>query len=193
LKNTLAEQLPFTDRLLPQVLDARMKSDAFGPLMATPLMVMSEVFPLDRVTLCDAVLDPRAALPKEILAGLAATTPLVPKPETAMVCGLLLSESLKFKIAARVPVAVGAKMMFALQLAAGARVAPQVLLKIVKSPGLVPLKLRLLILIAALFPFVRVTAFCPLLFPIATAAHVRLAGEALVAPPEDPEPESATI
>lgn len=193
MKNNVAEQVPFTERLLPHVLDERMKSDALAPLMAMPLMVMGEVFPFDRVMLCAAVLDPRAALPKETLAGLAVTTPLVPKPDTAMVCGLLLSESVKFKIAVRVPVAVGPKRMFALQLVAGASVAPQVLLKTVKSPGFVPLKVRLPILIAAPFPFVKVTVFWPLLLPIATAAQVRLAGETELAPPDDPEPERGTI
>jgi hypothetical protein len=105
----------------------------------------------------------------------------------------LLAESLKFKIAARVPVAVGPKTMFTLQLAAVARVAPQVLLKIAKSPGFAPLKLKPLMLMAAPLPLVRVTVFCPLLFPMATAAQLRLEGDTEPALVDDPEPERATV
>lgn len=177
LKSTVAEQLPLTERVLPQVLAERTKSEALAPLTETPLMVMDEVFPFDRRMDCAAVLLPNAVLPKATLVGLAATTPLVPKPERATVCGLLLSESLKFRIAPRVPTAVGPKRIFTVQLAAAARVVPQVLLKMEKSPGFVPLKLMLLMLMPVPLPFVRVTIFCPLLLPIATAAQVRLAGE----------------
>lgn len=189
----MAEQLAFTERVLPQVVADRTKSDALAPPMETPLMVIGAVFPFDRVMDCDAVLVPNAVLPKARADGLAATTPLVPRPERATACGLLLSESLKFRIAVRVPVAAGPKMIFTVQVAAGARVVPQVLLKMEKSPGFVPLKLMLLMLMAAPFPFVRMTAFCPLLLPMATAAQVRLEGETELAPVDDPEPERATI
>jgi hypothetical protein len=55
------------------------------------------------------------------------------------------------------------------------------LLKIEKSPGLAPLKVRLLIVIAVAFPLVNVTTFCPPLLPIATAAHVTVGGETVAA------------
>jgi hypothetical protein len=55
------------------------------------------------------------------------------------------------------------------------------LLKIEKSPGFAPLNVMLPIVIAVAFPFVSVTTFCPPLFPIATAAHVTVAGETVVA------------
>lgn len=54
--------------------------------------------------------------------------PLVAKPESAIVCGLLVSESLKFNVAVRVPSAVGPKTMLAVQLDAGAIVLPHVVL-----------------------------------------------------------------
>lgn len=120
-------------------------------------------------------------LPNAMLVGLAATTPLVPRPERATVCGLLPSESVKFKVAVRVPVAVGPKRMFAVQLAPAASVVPQVLLKMVKSPGFAPVKVMLLILMMAVPGFVSVTTFCPPLDPIATAAQVSLAGETVAA------------
>ena len=120
-------------------------------------------------------------LPKAMLDGLTATAPLVPKPETDTVCGLLLSESAKFNVAVRVPVAVGPKMMFAVQLAPAARVTPQVLLKTEKSPGLAPLKVMLLMLMADGLEFVSVTTFWPPLDPRTTAAQVTAEGEAVAA------------
>src|SRR5579862_3746454 len=116
-----------------------------------------------------------------MLEGLAATTPLVPRPESATLCGLLLSESLKFNVAVRVPLAVGPNTTFAVQLAPAASVVLQVLLKIAKSPGFAPLKVMQLILMVAVPGFVSVTVFCPPLEPIATAAQVSLAGETVAA------------
>ncbi len=67
--------------------------------------------------------------------------------------------------------------MFTVQLLEAASVAPQVLLKIAKSPGLVPPIVRLETVIAVVLPFVSVTTFWPLLFPSATLPQLRLAGE----------------
>ena len=191
MKRMTAEQVPATDRLVPHVVLVRTKSDAFTPVTAMPLIVMGDVLPFDKLTETAAELVPSGVPPNEMVDGLAATTPLVPRPERAMVCGLLLSESLKSRTAVRVPVEVGPNIMFAVQLAPAVRVAPHVLLKTVKSPAFVPLKLRLPILIAAAFPFVRVTVFWPLLVPTATAAQLNVAGETALAPPDDPTPESA--
>ena len=116
-----------------------------------------------------------------MLEGLAAITPLVPRPDSETICGLLVSESAKFSVAVRVPVAVGPKRMLAVQLAPAASVAPQVLLNTVKSPGLVPLKVMPLILIAAVPGLVRVMTFCPPLDPIVTAAQLTLAGDTVAA------------
>ena len=56
--------------------------------------------------------------------------PAVPVPESATVWGLLVAESLKFKVAVRVPVAVGEKTIVAVQAAEAARLVPHVLLEI---------------------------------------------------------------
>jgi hypothetical protein len=157
-----------------------------------PLIVMGEVFPFESVMACAEVLVPRTVLAKAMLVGLAATMPVVPVPERVIACGLLPSESLKLRIAARVPVAVGPKTIFAVQLAPAASVAPQVLLKTVKSAGLAPLKLMLLKLIGTAFAFVSVTTFCPLFVPTATAAHESEEGEAAAAPVDAPDPDRAT-
>jgi hypothetical protein len=58
----------------------------------------------------------------------AAVEPPVPSPVSETFWGLELSESLKFSVAVRVPATVGAKTMFAVQLAEAASVVPQVLL-----------------------------------------------------------------
>lgn len=124
---------------------------------------------------------PTSALPKARLDGLAATTPVVPRPEMDTVCGLLVSESAKFNVAVRVPVAVGPKTMFAVQFAPAVRVAPQVLLKTEKSAGFAPVNVMLPMLISNALVFVSVTVFWPPLDPTATAAQVTLEGEVVAA------------
>jgi hypothetical protein len=92
-----------------------------------------------------------------------------------------LPESLKFKVALRVPVAVGPKTRFTVQVAEAASVEPQVLLKTAKSPGFAPESVMLLIVIGVAFPLVNVITFCPPLFPMATDAQLWLVGETVTA------------
>jgi hypothetical protein len=61
----------------------------------------------------------------------------------------LLAVSVKVNVAVRVPVVVGLKMIFAVQLADAARLVPHVLLKIEKSAALAPVTAMLLMEIAA--------------------------------------------
>jgi hypothetical protein len=103
--------------------------------------------------------------------------PPVPSPESATVWGLGLALSLKLRVAVRVPLTVGAKMMFAVQLAETARLDPHVLELIRKSCGFVPLNVMLLIVRVAVPLFVNVTTFWAPLFPTATEAQLRLVGE----------------
>lgn len=83
LKKTVAEQLPFTETVVPQVVPERTKSDALAPPTEMLLTLIGDVIPFDRTMVCDTVLVPNAVLPKVTLAGLAETTPLVPKPDRA--------------------------------------------------------------------------------------------------------------
>jgi hypothetical protein len=178
LKTTVAEQLAAAARLAAQVVPEIVKSEALAPVVAIPLMVTVVARPLANVADCDALLDPTMVPAKGRLVGLTVTLlGAAPRPVRAMVCGLLPSESLKFRVAVRVPVAVGPNRIFAVQLAPAANVAPQVLVKTEKSPGLAPLKVMLPMVIAVAFPLVRVATFCPPLLPIATAAHEMLAGD----------------
>jgi hypothetical protein len=86
---------------------------------------------------------------------------------------------LKFNVAVRVPVAVGPKITFAVQLAEGAIAVPQVWLNIWKSPGFVPVNVMLVTVIDEVLLFVSVTTFWPLLLPTGTVFQVRLVGEAV--------------
>jgi hypothetical protein len=179
----LAVQLAEATRLVPQVLLEIEKSPAFVPEIATLLMVIEVERLLVSVADCVALAAPTVVLEKVKLVGLLETLPLglVPKPVSVMVCGLLPSESLKFSVALRLPVVVGTKDMFAVQLAEAAREEPQVLLYILKSPGFAPVSVTLEIVIAAAFPLVSVTTFWPPALPTATETQLRVLGETVAA------------
>ena len=102
-------------------------------------------------------------------------------PESPTLCGLPVPVSVNLSVALRAPATVGAKMMFAVQLAEAARLAPHVLLKMVKSPGLVPEMAMLLMVMAVVPLLVSVTAFCAPAPPTGTAAQLRLVGETVAA------------
>ena len=100
-------------------------------------------------------------LPNAKLVGLAATIPIeaVPLPESATLCGLLLAESIKLKVAVRVPVDSGLKRIVTVQLAWAARLDPQVLLEIRKSAELVLVIATLLIVMEVASPFDSIADF----------------------------------
>ena len=183
LKTIDAVQFAEAARLVSHVLVEIVKSAAFVPEIAILLIVTAEVRPLLKVADCAALLDPTPVLANVSVAGLAATLPLaaVPVPDKATVCGLPVAESLKLSVAVRPPVVVGAKIMFAVQLAATARLVPQVFEKISKSPGLVPVSVMLLMVMAVVLPLVSVIAFCAPFPPTGTETQLRLVGEAVTA------------
>jgi hypothetical protein len=135
LNTTAAEQLAEAARLVPQVVAATANSAAFVPVMVMLLIVTGVLSPLASVTDFEPLLDPSAMPSKERLVGLTATAlGAVPRPVRATVCGLPTSESLKFSVAVRVPMAVGPNTIFTVQLVPAASVEPQVLLKTVSFP-----------------------------------------------------------
>ena len=96
-----------------------MKSAELAPVIATLLMVI-ETSPLFvNVTDFAALTLPSETLAQLRLDGLTVTliVGVVPSPESATVCGLLLAESIKLKVAVRVPVASGLKRIVTVQLA----------------------------------------------------------------------------
>jgi hypothetical protein len=132
LKTTAAAQLEDLTRVEPHVLLDMVKSAALAPEMAMLLIEMDELVPLDNVADCDALLDPMLRVPNERVDGLIATLPvvLVPRPDTAMVCGLPLPLSVKLSVAERVPDVDGAKTTLTVQLAEAAKLVLHVLEKI---------------------------------------------------------------
>jgi hypothetical protein len=90
---------------------------------------------LCKVIVWGALASPTIVDPKERLLGVTVALTMVPVPDNATVWGLLLALSVKTNVAVRVPVAVGWNTMLAVQLDEAARVAPQKLSTIAKSPA----------------------------------------------------------
>lgn len=159
---------------------------AFVPVKDEALSVTELDVPFVTVMVCDELVEPSLTVPKLRLVGLALTVPVleppVPVPETATCCGLLASLSVKVRVAARVPAAVGLKSMPMVQVEEAARLMPQLFWLIAKSAALVPANLMLLMLTAELPVLVRVTDFAPLVLPTATGPHVTEVGEAETLP-----------
>src|ERR1019366_2063487 len=77
-------------------------------------------------------------------------------PERDRFWGLLPAVSVNARVAIKVPPAVGLKTTLAEQIAAAARLTPQVLLKIAKSTAFVPEMVTLPMVMAAVVPSLRV-------------------------------------
>ena len=86
-----------------------------------------------------------------------AALPDEPLPARATVCGLFPAASLKVRVAVREPVAVGLNVILTVQLADPARLAPQVLVAIAKSPAFAPERTTLVMAMAVVPPLVSVT------------------------------------
>lgn len=122
-------QLAEAPRLDPQLLLVIRKSPGSAPETEIPLIVIEEPVPLLNVAVCAPLVEPTLTDPKERELGPIVTEPLdppEPSPVSATVCGEFVAESLKFSVAVRVPLAVGANTMLAVQLAPAARLDPQV-------------------------------------------------------------------
>ena len=88
--------------------------------------------------------------------------------------------------------AVGVNVMLTVQLAEPARLVPQVLAEIAKSPGFVPDSATLLIAMALVPPLVRVTVWAAVVAPVVVEAKVRLVG-ATVEFAANPVPDKVTV
>jgi hypothetical protein len=196
LKTTLAEQLAAAARLAPHVLVDMAKSPAFVPPMVMPLMVIDDLVPLLSVADCAALVEPTAVFGKPALVGDTVTLPedaVAPVPDNATVCGLFVAESAIVNVAAREPVVVGLNAIETEQLVDAARLLPQVLLEIEKSPELVPVSEMLLIVIDELLPLVKVVDWVPLLEPTLIVPNDRVVGLLLTLPVEPPVPNPVSV
>jgi hypothetical protein len=125
LNTTLTEQVALTAKLAPQVLLEIVKSAEFVPVIATLLIEKAAALTFFSVVDFAPLLEPRLMAPNARDVG-ETDAPTVPRPESATVCGLPLAVSLKFRVAVRVPVVVGAKTTLTVQLLDAARLVPQV-------------------------------------------------------------------
>jgi hypothetical protein len=99
---------------------------------------------------------------------------------------------LKATVAVRAPTAVGVKVTLMVQLALAATLEPQVLLAMLKSPGLAP-EVEMELMVRALVPvLVRVTVCGGLVVPTVWLANGRVVGDRLTKPVV-PVPFSATF
>jgi hypothetical protein len=117
-----------------------------------------------------------------------------PVPERAAVCGLLVAESETVSVAARDPLTVGLNETETVQLADAARLVPQDLLEMRKSPGFVPVIEILLIVIDELVPLFRVAVWVVLVEPTFTEPNEKEVGLMVTDPLEPPgaNPDRAT-
>ncbi len=192
LKVMLTMQLADPARLAPQVSPAIVKSPLLDPEIATLLMLIAAGPPLLSVTVWAALVAPTVVAANGRLAGATVAFAGEPTPDNATICGLLPAPSVNVSVAVREPAAVGLKVMLTVQVADPARLAPQVLPAIAKSPLLDPEIATLLILIAAGPPLLSVTVWAALVSPTVVAANVRLPG-ATVAFAGEPTPDNATV
>ena len=192
LKATETEHAAEAARLAVQVDAEMVKSVALAPAMAMLLSVMA-AGPFDNVTDCDALPDPTDVLAKERLEGetdaLEAANPV---PDRATACGLLVAESVKVRVAVRVPDAVGLKTTVAEQPAPAPRLAVQVVPEMVKSAASAPVMAIPLMVIAVVRPLLSVADCDALLAPTTVEAKDRLAG-LTVTVPAAPRPVKATV
>lgn len=104
------------------------------------------------------------------------TADVPPVPANPTTCGVLLAASLKVIVPVRRPVAVGVKVTDMVQVPEPARLVPQVLLEMAKSPALVPPTVMLLIARATGPLFANVTDCAALVAATAVAGKFRLVG-----------------
>src|SRR6266568_3815869 len=195
LNTTLTEQLAAAARLVPQVWPEIAKSPGLLPPMLMLLMVMEELVPLLSLVLCAALVEPTAIFVNPRLVGDTVTLPdaVPPVPVRLAVCGLLLAVSETVNVAARDPDTVGLKTMLIVQPVDAARLLPHVLLAIVKSPGFVPVKEMLLIVIAELVLLASVAVCDALVEPTLTDPNEKDVGLMETVLLRTPVPESATV
>src|SRR5664279_2444681 len=106
-------------------------------------VIVNVVLPV-LVSVVGSTLDPPSpTVPKFSLGGEKLTT--VPAPARRTVCGLASALSLIERVAVRIPICIGVKVTFTVQLAPGATELPQLLVW-EKSPEFAPLIVMLVIL-----------------------------------------------
>lgn len=113
------------------------------------LMPIDAAPPLLSITDCGELVEPTATAVNVTAPGDTLALGATPVPVSATVCGLFVAESLKVRMALRVPAPDGVKATVTVQLAEGLRLAPHVLPTTAKSVEYVPVIEVLMFEIAA--------------------------------------------
>jgi hypothetical protein len=171
-------QLLDPPRLDPQVLPAIAKSPGSAPAIATLSKEIVVVPSLCNVTVWTALGEPTSSALKDSACGATVNVLIFPVvvPESDTLCDGLNPEWLMVKVASRVPAACGVKIIATVQLEEAARLSPQVLLAIAKSPAFAPEIPMLVIAICEVPTLLTVTTFGVPVEPKATLLHTRLRG-----------------
>jgi hypothetical protein len=186
VNTTSMVQLAEAARALPHMLAEMAKSPALVPAIAAPAMEMTASPRFCKVMICAGLLVPGLNAPNATEAGLAAAEPMgiTPIPERDTEVGALLVLSVNRSVACRAPATVGTKSNVAVQLTPAARMAPQVWLRMEKSPGFAPERVMLRMAMARVPAFVRVTSRELPVEPMSTLCQEMLLGFTKIAKTE---------
>lgn len=189
-------QLEFAARLDPQLLEETVKSPLSAPAMVMLLMLTAALPLLVSVAVFAPLVWPKATVPQTMEVGDAVrVTPeaLAPVPLRATVSGVGELLLVMVQVAVRLPVVVGLNRILVVQLAEAARLDPQFVLEMAKSPALAPEIPAPLSVTEADVLLVTVMDCAELEDPWLTLPKDKLAGAALTTPdPPLPSPERAT-
>jgi hypothetical protein len=155
----MVHELPAA-RLAPQVV-VRVKSAGLVPVMVMLVMLNAPVPAFLRVTAVPALVEPSFVTAKATDVGDSVTAGAVPVPVRATAWGLFTALSVMVKLADLAPVAVGVNVTLMVQLAAAAKLAPQLFVW-AKSPLLLPVTVMLVRVNVAVPLFLRVIALAAL-------------------------------
>ena len=172
---TVTLQVAAGARLAAHVFADIAKSAALGPDMEMLLRFIGSDGPLVSVTDKGVLGVPGAVGGKVRVDGETLAFAIAPVPLRATVRGMP-AESVIVSVAVRVPAAEGVNVTAMLQVADGAKLAPQVLPEIAKSPAFVP-EIEILFTFNATVPaFVNVRVCGELIVPTASTEKERLVG-----------------
>jgi len=180
LNSTDTVQLAAAARVVPQVVADLRKDVALVPVMVSDVSVTVPVPVFLMVTSCAAVVEPNVVDAKVSAAGDSETVKVeaaVPVPVKATVCGVPVALSAIDRLAVSAPVAAGLNSTDTVQLAAAARVVPQVVADLRKDVALVPVTVSDVRVTVPVPVFLMVTSCAAVVEPTVVEAKVRAVGE----------------
>lgn len=196
LNSTETVQVAAAANVEPQVVADLRNDEALVPVMVSEVRFTVPVPVFFIVTVCAAEVDPSAVEAKVRVVGESETVNVAaaPVPESATFCGDPVALSATERLAVNVPVAAGLNSTESVQLAAAARVVPQVFAEIRKDVGLVPVRVSEVRVTVPVLVFFTVTVCAAVVDPSAVEAKDSVVGETVTMSVEDvPVPVNATV